>query len=220
VLDDPFYRYFLAWIPSPHLCGVMGRIRDSIGPMPTYVSDWRLHMTLAVLAQSRKPDPAILGEVTEALRDHRLFACTIALQRLAVGSGSAVLLTAGRQDEVRAQQASLMQCLVGHRIVPTHPRKFTPHVTLGYGPQTSGSRAIGPILWLADQLVLIESWVGRTVHRVLARWALPHAEPRQYSIGFASLDAKPGLVRPRRRGERLVGNPDREECLARSKPRA
>ena len=50
----------------------------------------------------------------------------------------------------------------------------TPHVTLGYGDRRDrGVRAIDGISWLVDELVLVRSWHGRTLHEELGRWTLP-----------------------------------------------
>ncbi|MFN4289621.1 MAG: RNA 2',3'-cyclic phosphodiesterase [Permianibacter sp.] len=51
-------------------------------------------------------------------------------------------------------------------------RSFTPHVTLLYDRQQVPMQTIEPLQWQAQEIVLIHSLLGRTQHRVLARWPL------------------------------------------------
>ncbi|HEX4912216.1 MAG TPA: 2'-5' RNA ligase family protein [Permianibacter sp.] len=51
-------------------------------------------------------------------------------------------------------------------------RSFTPHVTLLYDRQQVPMQAVAPLQWQAQDVVLIHSLLGRTQHRVLARWPL------------------------------------------------
>ncbi len=51
-------------------------------------------------------------------------------------------------------------------------RSFTPHVTLLYDRLVVPELPVSPLSWQATELVLIHSLLGRTEHRVLARWSL------------------------------------------------
>lgn len=51
-------------------------------------------------------------------------------------------------------------------------RSFTPHVTLLYDRQLVPMQTVEPVQWQAREMVLIHSLLGRTEHRVLARWPL------------------------------------------------
>jgi 2'-5' RNA ligase len=51
-------------------------------------------------------------------------------------------------------------------------RSFVPHVTLLYDGQLVAEQAIGPIGWTVDELVLVHSLLGQTVHVPLGRWPL------------------------------------------------
>ncbi|QNQ09171.1 2'-5' RNA ligase family protein [Sphingomonas alpina] len=50
--------------------------------------------------------------------------------------------------------------------------RFSPHVTLFYRDGRPFNERIDPIGWVAGELVLIHSLVGRTRHEVLGRWPL------------------------------------------------
>lgn len=51
-------------------------------------------------------------------------------------------------------------------------RGFTPHVTLLYDRHQVPVQPVDPVQWQAQEIVLIHSLLGRTQHRVLARWPL------------------------------------------------
>jgi 2'-5' RNA ligase len=50
--------------------------------------------------------------------------------------------------------------------------RFTPHMTLSYGPRQIAVRPIAPIRFLARELVLVHSELWRTRYNVLGRWPL------------------------------------------------
>jgi 2'-5' RNA ligase len=52
---------------------------------------------------------------------------------------------------------------------PRPARRFTPHMTLLYDRQRIEEQPIEPIMWTVREIVLVESLVGQTIHRHLAR---------------------------------------------------
>jgi len=55
---------------------------------------------------------------------------------------------------------------------PRPARRFTPHLTLLYDRQRIAEQPIEAISWTVREMVLVESLVGQTVHRHLARVTL------------------------------------------------
>jgi 2'-5' RNA ligase len=177
-----FIRYFFALRPDRSTANLIGRFRDSAGPFGSCVENDRLHVTLGILAELPHRNDELIIWARAILADISLQACAVALGRLAVGDGIAVLTPAGKQAALRALQWGLFNLLRRHGIEIRRPENFRPHMTLGYGPQFRERRTIGPIAWLADQIVLIESWVGRGRHRTVGSWPLlPRA---QYELDF------------------------------------
>ncbi|MDB5694403.1 MAG: hypothetical protein JWO81_3466 [Alphaproteobacteria bacterium] len=178
-----FIRYFLALRPEPSTAARIGQVRDSLGALQSQVSNDRIHMTLGILAELPRPDERVPASAKALLSDHSLQACPVALGRVVAADGIAMLLPAGRHASLRALQSDLFDTLARHGIEIRRPRNFRPHVTLGYGPRFPDRRTIRPIGWFADRIVLIESWVGRTVHRIVGSWNL--LPPAQYELDFA-----------------------------------
>lgn len=52
------------------------------------------------------------------------------------------------------------------------PYRLAPHVTFAYRPDGLGSEAIIPIVWPVDEILLVESLVGKPRHVVHGRWRL------------------------------------------------
>lgn len=62
--------------------------------------------------------------------------------------------------------------------------KVTPHVTLAYGPGFSEPRLLDkPILWMIDEITLIDSLQGQNRHVALGQWSLPQ-DRQQPSFDF------------------------------------
>jgi 2'-5' RNA ligase len=180
--DASFIRYFFALRPDRSAAGTIGRVRDSVGPFEHCVADDRLHVTLGILAELPDRHGEPIARARAILTDISLEACAVALGRLVVGDGIAMLIPTGKQIALRLLQSGLFNCLGRHGVEIRRPENFRPHMTLGYGPRSRHRRTIGPIAWLADQIVLIESWVGKNRHRIVASW--PLLPPRQGSFDF------------------------------------
>jgi 2'-5' RNA ligase len=60
--------------------------------------------------------------------------------------------------------------------------RFSPHMTLAYRDGQPSSETIPAFGWAVDELVLINSHVGRTHHKILGRWKLRDADEAQYRL--------------------------------------
>jgi len=82
---------------------------------------------------------------------------------LKAGEGNAALQTF---------RARLGEALARNGLGRCVSRTFEPHVTLAYAAQTVEPEAVTPIVWTAQEFVLIHSLLGQTRHIVLGRWPL------------------------------------------------
>ena len=74
--------------------------------------------------------------------------------------------------EARAFQAALVRHLLERRaplMLGTTPE---PHLTINYRDDRLGSRKIDPIGWTVNEILLVESVVGKTTHVEHGRWPL------------------------------------------------
>ena len=174
------YRYLLfAHLSSP-VRDACAFARDRFVRPAKPVADARLHMTIAQLAEGDDPDPTIEPRVIEALRGVELPGFDIGLDRILMNTEIAMLQGAGNRPALMPLRQPVRDRLQRAGILP-HISRTEPHVTLGYEIGRDDCQSIEPVRWMADRLDLVESWVGRTVHRTLASWPLVN---RQLSFEF------------------------------------
>jgi len=179
------YRYFLA-LPVPRgVAGKMVALRESFGLTVSPVGMDRLHMTLCLSDDFPEPQPRFAERVERALADFPLPECSVSLDTIAGGHGPVVLLANHERGGVRELQRMLSRRLASHGISAREGARFSPHVTLAYDRSFTTSRAVDPISWHPDEVVLVESWVGRTQHLRVGSWDLGTAPVNeQTSFGF------------------------------------
>ena len=119
-------------------------------------------------------------------------ASSIPFGRIVSRGAGAELVTVGSVAAVRQLYDELVALLAPHGIAPWYRRSgLRPHVTLGYG-----KHLFDPVRvawnWTPRELVLIESHIGHSRHRVLQRWRLPASA--QGAFDFMD-DALPPLLR-------------------------
>lgn len=81
-------------------------------------------------------------------------------------------------SEARAFQAGLVRHLVERRAPMTLGTTPEPHVTINYHGDRQGAQKIAPIGWTVEDILLVESVVGKTTHIEHGRWRLrpPHGK--------------------------------------------
>ena len=189
--DAPCHRYFLAFLPGPAFRARLARLRDAACQQDRPVRTEHFHVTLCILAEAPTRERFTETRISAALSGPSPASCPVRLGRVTAGRGGAALWGMGRQDEIRRFREALLRLLAVRQLWPCRQaRHFRPHVTLGY-QRVSTSRVLSPVEWIPDELVLIESEVGRTIHHVRGRW--PLTPPAQ---GMLPFDAP---VSPRRK---------------------
>lgn len=166
------HRYFLALLPGAALRAWLAILRDEAGQRQRIVRTEHFHLTLCILAEAAERERFTETRICAALSGLRPPSCPIRLGRVRAGSGGAALHGIGRQDEIRAFRQALLRLLDRRGVRESRPRRhFQAHFTLGYDPAPS-RRLVAPLEWVPNEIVLIESEVGRTIHHVRGRWPL------------------------------------------------
>lgn len=170
------HRPFFALRPPPALARQVAQAATWFGAARDALPPERLHLTMFILDDRVELAPtlvdALLG-MGEAVR-----AAPIAVT-LDVASGSErsiALRPAHRNAGLTALYRQLVGLARKAGVAERESYRFGAHMTLGYRRGSSFTQAIAPIGWEADELMLIDSHVGRTRHEVLGRWALGSEE--------------------------------------------
>lgn len=130
-----------------------------------------LHVTLLLLFDLSVAPPEWLPAIIQVMDDFAGNAFPLTFDR--IENRKAVTLRA--RDplvEARACQAALVRHLVERRaplLLGTTP---VPHVTINYAGDRLGAQKIAPIGWTVEEVLLIESVVGKARHIVHGRWRL------------------------------------------------
>lgn len=194
-----FYRYFLACRPDSVTRSALAGASRTAGQRlcPDY------HVTFCVVAEPGERDVSILERVESAIASEALYSAPIPFGRVVGGPEGAMVKTIGRQDELQDLYAEIARRLRSSGLEPMYRKAgFRPHSTLGYDPCSFEPFDIIRV-WIPDELLLIESAVGLTQHRVLGRWRL--SPPRQLLLPFDE------EIEPPRSGGRAIAaaNPAR-----------
>jgi 2'-5' RNA ligase len=153
------------------------RVKRDHAPSGTWLEPERFHITLqevdvtagpwaSVVERARAVGAAFRGPAVEVCVDHAL-----SFER----SGRKPAFVLGCDDggpQVVALQQALFRPLKAAGIGAVAKWHYTPHVTLGYHPQTLPRLDIQPIQWTCAELFLIKSMTGEGEHVVMGRWPL------------------------------------------------
>ncbi len=173
-------RLFLALQPPAEMWPALRQLeqqqRQLHGFQGRALRDEHLHLTLQhLLDHEALPDDWIAraGVAVESVKRHKLalrFDRVMSFARRTDNRPFVLLAQEGIQPLLGLQRA-LGEAMkrVGFLQVD---RSFTPHVTLLYDRQQVLMQTVEPLQWQAQEIVLIHSLLGRTQHRVLARWPL------------------------------------------------
>jgi RNA 2',3'-cyclic 3'-phosphodiesterase len=147
-------------------CGVRGKALEAR----------RLHVSLYAIGQYEDVFPQRLVDmVMPAAANVAHAAFDVAFDRAACFSGAGAFVLKSSTDDALSALHAFRRALgtaLADAGLPITDRKMTPHMTLSYGAVAAPELAIAPVRWRAREFVLIDSHVGRHLHRVLGRWAL------------------------------------------------
>lgn len=136
----------------------------------------RLHVTLHWLGDHDDVvPPDLLRRARAAGRHVRMAPFMVGFDRIGGfgGDGGGLMLGGGAAlRPLRRLQRELAAAMEAVDVGDYIRRRFRPHVTLLYGNRAVPSEPIAAIRWEVNELVLIESVVGKHVHIDLDRWPL------------------------------------------------
>lgn len=130
-----------------------------------------LHVTLLSLFDLYKKPPEWLPAVITALDSFRAPPFPLLFDRIE-NRKAVTLRTRDPLTQARAVQAALVRHLVEQRAPIMDGTAPQPHVTINYRGDRLRTEKIAPIAWTVDEILLVESIVGKTTHVVHGRWLL------------------------------------------------
>lgn len=183
------HRLFFAVQPDTHAASLADdlerQLRVELGLTGKRVAKERLHVTLHWLQDHISLPPDLLAEAMNAGSAAEMAPFDVVFDRVEslgdVNHGGPLVLTgtaglASLRQFQRVLAAAMTDAGAGQYVRSS----FKPHVTLLYDEQYVPRRNVPAVCWTVNELVLVESRVGKSQHIVLGRWPL---QSRQ--LGFS-----------------------------------
>lgn len=188
----PMFRYFLGFqVPADRAGWLARQLPPVSGDLFAGLKPQNYHLTLCTIDETPVPHPFLRQRVAKALAAGLPAASPIPLGRILSKESGAELVTVGSIVGIRSLYDTLVALLAPHNIEPQHRKSgLRPHITLGYGECDFPAVPVA-WNWIPRALVLIESHVGHSRHRVLQSWTL--APPVQGTFDFMADELPPPL---------------------------
>jgi len=148
-------------------------LREVHGVLGSPVIAERLHVTSADFGTLAEPPATLLvDQIRQALADLALPVVDIGFDTVMrfKGNGALVLRESAAATPLTTFRDALAARLDEARLA--FDPGGVPHMTLGYGGEPFSAPLVEPVCWVAHELVLIHTLIGKREHRHLARWAL------------------------------------------------
>lgn len=189
---NPMFRYFLGFqVPTDRAGWLARRLPPVAGDLFAGLKPQNYHLTLCTIDETRAPHTFLRQRVAKAFEAGLPAASAIPFGRIVRRNAGAELVTTGSVAGLRALYDALVAMLAPHGIAPMYRQLgLRPHITLGYGKHPFEPVPVA-WTWTPRDLVLIESHVGHSRHRVLQRWSL--RAPAQGMFDFMDDELPPPL---------------------------
>ncbi len=176
-------HYFFALQPPLTARAIMVEQLDHVvrerGLAGRSVKFGNLHVTLCGMGRAERLREPVLPALQRAAQAVRAAAVEVSFDRLAsfrLGGDNHALVLRGSSTTCTALR--FLRTTIGHAqyaqgLYQPAASRFEAHVTLRYlPPPLAAEIAVEPVVWQAQEFVLIRSVIGRGVHEIVERWPL------------------------------------------------
>lgn len=176
-------HYFFALQPPLTARAIMVERLDHVvrehGLAGRSVKFGNLHVTLCGMGRAERLREPVLPALQRAARSVRAAAVEVSFDRLAsfrLGGDNHALALRGTSTTctaLRFLRTTIGNAQYAQGLYQPAASRFEAHVTLRYLPRPLAAEiALEPVVWQAQEFVLIRSVVGRGVHEIVERWSL------------------------------------------------
>lgn len=177
---ETLHRLFFALRPPARQARLIGLVRDAIDGAQHRVANEQLHITLGITDDYRILDTALIDRMMAIGDTIEGEPVEIRLDRLSASTRSVALRPTGQPRELTELQRQIAR-LIEYWALTRTGWTFNPHLTLLHWTGQPFIRAVTPVEWLAEELVLVHGLVGEGRQIVLGRWPLV---ARQHSLSL------------------------------------
>lgn len=181
----PEHRLFFAVMPDPdtaaRIAGMNGWLGSEMNVKTRLLPTERFHITLYSLGDFVRVPEVIVARACAAAAAVRVPPFGVTLDQISSFKGQPghrpLVLTGSAGMEALADFRQELGKALRAASLRISSARFNPHLTLLYDEGRVEQRAIEPITWTVSELVLIDSWLGKTHYDIKGRWPLKGAGP-------------------------------------------
>lgn len=172
---NPRHRLFFAVFPPPVTARQIAQSGAWFGSEGRAIQWDRLHVTIDILDDHEHFPARDAAAMIAAGGRVSAPPFTLALDQLAESNRSVALRPRLRSFAAERLHAATGAALAEAGLSRRAGYRMSPHMTLFYRNGRPSVRAIAPVSWRVEELVLVHSLLGRTRYEILGRWPLTGA---------------------------------------------
>lgn len=171
MLLQKLHRLFFAIKPALHVVPTIEATRRSYcSGRP--VRGEHLHVTMEIFDDHAGIPDDLIDRLIAVGNDIDMSGFLLSMGRVVGTTRSVALRPNGRSTGLSLLQRAIRERVADAGLATREGWTFNPHMTLGYRDGAAFARAIDPIKWQVEELVLVLSHVGDTRHDIVDRWTL------------------------------------------------
>ncbi|MGN6819221.1 MAG: 2'-5' RNA ligase family protein [Sphingomonas sp.] len=171
MLLQKLHRLFFAIKPALHVVPTIEATRRLYCPGRP-VRGEHLHVTMEIFDDHIGMPERLVERLIAVGNDIDMPGFLLSMGRVVGTTQSVALRPSGRSTGLSLLQRAIRERVADAGLSSREGWTFNPHMTLGYHAGAAFARAIDPIKWQVEELVLVLSHVGETRHDIVSRWEL------------------------------------------------
>jgi 2'-5' RNA ligase len=176
MLVQTLHRLFFAIKPAMHAIPAIEAARRLHCPGRPVRSE-HLHVTMEIFNDHIGLPEMLVDRLIAVGNDIDMPGFLLSMGRVVGTTRSVALRPNGRSTGLALLQRAIRERVTDAGLEPRDGWTFNPHMTLGYRDDAAFSRAIDPILWQVEELVLIDHCCDTGAEKMMGRWPLAPEMP-------------------------------------------
>jgi 2'-5' RNA ligase len=171
MLVQTLHRLFFAIKPAMHAIPAIEAARRCYCPARAVKSE-HLRVAMEMFDDQIGVPELLVDRLIAVGNDIDTHGFLLSLGRVVGTTRSVALRPNGRSTGLALLQRAIRERVVEAGLTPRDGWTFNPHMTLGYRDEPAFARAIDPILWQVEELVLIDHCCSTGSERTVGKWLL------------------------------------------------
>ena len=171
MLVQTLHRLFFAIKPAMHAMPALEAARRRYCPDRPVKSE-QLHVAMEMFDDQIGLPEMLVDRLIGVGSDIDMPGFLLSMGRVVGTTKSVALRPNGRSTGLALLQRAIRDRVTDAGLEPRDGWTFNPHLTLGYRDAPAFARAIDPILWQVEELMLIDHCCGTGAEKMIGKWPL------------------------------------------------